>query len=79
MSVPEVAFLPVEELGGAIGAEDEIIVGIMLGVEADIDGSMMLWMDMQSAHHVVNMLMMRDPNYSEPFNEMDLSAIKEVL
>ena len=78
MSVPEVAFLPVEELGSAIGAEDEIIVGIMLGVEADIDGSMMFLMDMQSAHHVVNMLMMRDPDYSEPFNEMDLSAIKEV-
>ena len=78
MSVPEVAFLPVEELGSAIGAEDEIIVGIMLGVEGDIDGSMMFLMDMQSAHHVVNMLMMRDPDYSEPFNEMDLSAIKEV-
>ena len=78
MSVPEVAFLPVEELGSAIGAEDEIIVGIMLGVEADIDGSMMFLMDMQSAHHIVNMLMMRDPDYSEPFNEMDLSAIKEV-
>ncbi|MBR4707717.1 MAG: chemotaxis protein CheC [Pseudobutyrivibrio sp.] len=78
MSVPEVAFLPVEELGSAIGAEDEIIVGIMLGVEEDIDGSMMFLMDMQSAHHIVNKLMMRDDNYSEPFDEMDLSAIKEV-
>ncbi len=78
MSVPEVAFLPVEELGSAIGAEDEIIVGIMLGVEADIDGSMMFLMDMQSAHHIVNKLMMRDDNYSEPFDEMDLSAIKEI-
>ena len=78
MSVPEVAFLPVEELGSAIGAEDEIIVGIMLGVEADIDGSMMFLMDMQSAHHIVNKLMMRDDSYNEPFNEMDLSAIKGV-
>ncbi len=78
MSVPEVAFLPVEELGSAVGAEDEIIVGIMLGVEADIDGSMMFLMDMQSAHHIVNKLMMRDDNYSEPFDEMDLSAIKEI-
>ncbi|MBE5909771.1 chemotaxis protein CheC [Pseudobutyrivibrio sp.] len=78
MSVPEVAFLPVEELGSAIGAEDEIIVGIMLGVEADIDGSMMFLMDMASAHHVVNKLMMRDDSYSEPFDEMDLSAIKEI-
>ena len=78
MSVPEVAFLPVEELGSAIGAEDEIIVGILLGVEEDIDGSMMFLMDMASTHHIVNKLMMRDDSYSEPFDEMDLSAIKEV-
>ncbi|WP_033153994.1 chemotaxis protein CheC [Pseudobutyrivibrio ruminis] len=78
MSVPEVAFLPVEDLGSAIGAEDEIIVGIMLGVEQDIDGSMMFLMDMASAHHIVNKLMMRDDSYSEPFDEMDLSAIKEI-
>ena len=78
MSVPEVAFLPVENLGSAIGAEDEIIVGILLGVEEDIDGSMMFLMDMASAHHIVNKLMMRDDGYSEPFDEMDLSAIKEV-
>ncbi|MBE5914209.1 MULTISPECIES: chemotaxis protein CheC [Pseudobutyrivibrio] len=78
MSVPEVAFLPVEDLGSAIGAEDEIIVGIMLGVEQDIDGSMMFLMDMASAHHIVNKLMMRDDSYAEPFDEMDLSAIKEI-
>ena len=78
MSVPEVAFLPVEDLGSAIGSEDEIIIGILLGVEEDIDGSMMFLMDMASAHHIVNKLMMRDDSYNEPFDEMDLSAIKEV-
>ena len=78
MKVPEVAFLPVEKLGSAIGAEDDIIVGIMLGVEQDIDGSMMFLMDMQSAHHLVNRLMMRPDDYAESFDEMDLSAIKEI-
>ena len=78
MSVPEVAFLPVEKLGSAIGSEEEIIVGILLGVEEDIDGSMMFLMDMASAQHIVNKLMMRDDSYNEPFDEMDLSAIKEV-
>ena len=59
MSVPQVQFLPVEEIGTSIGAEDEVIVGIMLGVGSDIDGSMMFLMDMESAHHIVNRLMMR--------------------
>lgn len=78
MNVPEVQFLPVEEIGTSLGAEDDVIVGIMLSVEMDIEGSMMFLMDMPSAHHIVNRLMMRDDDYMEDFNEMDLSAIKEV-
>ena len=67
MSVPQVQFLPVEEIGTSIGAEDEVI-----------DGSMMFLMDMESAHHIVNRLMMRPDDYMEDFDEMDLSAVKEV-
>ncbi len=78
MSVPEVQFLPVEKIGESMGAEDEVIVGIMLGVESDIEGSMMFLMDMDSAHHIVNRLMMRPADYNEPFDEMDLSAVKEI-
>ncbi|MBE5897574.1 MAG: CheY-P-specific phosphatase CheC, partial [Lachnospiraceae bacterium] len=52
--------------------------GIMLGVESDIEGSMMFLMDMESAHHIVNRLMMRPADYNEPFDEMDLSAVKEI-
>ena len=78
MSVPEVQFLPVEKIGESMGAEDEVIVGIMLGDESDIEGSMMFLMDMDSAHHIVNRLMMRPTDYNEPFDEMDLSAVKEI-
>lgn len=78
MSVPKVQLLPVEQITTSVGAEDDVIVGIMLGVEKDIEGSMMFLMDMDSAHHLVNRLMMRDDNYAEDFDEMDLSAIKEI-
>ena len=78
MSVPKVELMPVEKLGTAIGAEDEVVVGIMLGVEADIEGSMMFILDMKSAHRMVNMLMMRDPEDEKEFDEMDLSALKEI-
>ena len=78
MSVPKVELLPVEKIGTSIGSEDQIIVGILLGVENDIEGSMMFLMDLPSAHHLVNRLMMRDPDYDGDFDEMDLSAIKEI-
>jgi len=78
MGVPKVELMPVEKLGEAIGSEEQIVVGIMLGVEADIDGSMMFIMDMKSAHKMVNLLMMRDENDDKEFDEMDLSALREV-
>ena len=78
MSVPHVELTPVEKIVSAIGSEDEVVVGIMLGVENDITGSMMFLMDLPSAHHLVNRLMMRDPDYNDDFDEMDLSAIKEI-
>ena len=78
MSVPHVELTPVEKIVSAIGSEDEVVVGIMLGVEADITGSMMFLMDMPSAHHLVNRLMMRPADYDDDFDEMDLSAIKEI-
>jgi len=78
MSVPNVELMDVESIGTAIGSEEQIVVGIMLGVETDINGSMMYLMDIPSAHHLVNRLMMRDPDYNEDFDEMDLSALKEI-
>ena len=78
MSVPKVELIPVEKIGGAIGSEEQVVVGIMLGVETDVHGSMMFLKDMASAHKMVNLLMMRDVNYDNDFDEMDLSALKEI-
>ncbi len=78
MEVPKVELMEASELGGAICDEEETIVGIFLEVLDDIDGSMMFLMKMDSAHIIVNKLMMRDPEYNEPFDEMDLSALKEI-
>ena len=75
MEVPSVQLMEASELGGAICDEEETIVGIFLEVQGDIDGSMMFLMNMESAHIVVNKLMMRDVDYREPFDEMDLSAL----
>ena len=78
MSVPKVELMEASELGSAICPEDEIIVGIFLEVTHDITGSMMFLMKMDSAHYLVNKLMGKDPTNMEPFDEMDLSAMKEI-
>ena len=78
MEVPKVQLMEASELGGAICDEEETVVGIFLEVLDDINGSMMFLMTMESAHIIVNKLMMREPDYNEPFDEMDLSALKEI-
>ena len=78
MNVPKVELLEVSKLGSAICPEEEIIVGIFLEVQTDINGSMMFLMNMDSARFLVNKLMGRNTEDEKEFDEMDLSALKEI-
>lgn len=83
MSVPNVALIPFSEISSFIGSEEQTVVGILVGIEGDVDGMMMFLFDMKSAHHLVNSLMMRDLDYDESedvasFSEMDMSALSEI-
>lgn len=78
MEVPNVKLMDVQELNTAIGSEEEEIVGIYLGVQNDIEGSLMFLLKMDAAHHLVNHLLGRGDEYKEEFDEMDLSAMKEI-
>ena len=65
MSVPNVALVPFTDISSIIGQEDQTVVGILLGIEGDIDGMMMFIFDTKSAYHLVNTLMMRDANEND--------------
>ncbi len=83
MSVPNVALLPFSEIGSVVGSEEDTVVGILLGLEGDINGMMMFIFDTKSAHHLVNSLMMRDIHTNEDADlttlaEMDMSALNEI-
>ena len=57
MSVPQVKLLEFNELTQIVGGEDEIMVGIYLQVEGDVEGSMMFILKKGPAAHLVNKLM----------------------
>lgn len=78
MKVPNIRMMEVAKLGTAVGAEDDTIVGIFLEVCDDIEGSMMFLLDIPSARYLVNKLMMTDAPADKPFDEMELSALKEI-
>ena len=78
MSVPEVRLLEFKNVGQAMGGADQIMVGIYLMVEGDIDGSMMFLLSSPSARHLVNIMMQTPDATGENFTEIELSALKEV-
>lgn len=78
MKVPQVKLLPFSEVGTLMGGEEQIMVGVFLGVEGDITGSMMFLIEKESAKHLINKVMMGMGSEGEEFSEMELSAMKEV-
>lgn len=78
MNVPKVELLTFSELAGIIGSEDAPVCGIYLEVQSDIAGSMMFILKLESAHYLVDRLMGRNTSEFKEFDEMDLSALREI-
>ena len=78
MQVPQVKLLDFAEVGEIMGGEEQIMVGVFLGVEGDITGSMMFLVEQASAKHLINKIMMGMAPEGDEFTEIELSAMKEV-
>ena len=80
MKVPQVKLLDFQEVGAIMGGEEQIMAGIYLLVEGDIDGSIMFLLQEEAAHILVNQLMgVGSGGKTEGgFDEMELSALKEI-
>lgn len=78
MKVPQVKLLEFSEVGALMGGEEQIMVGVLLGVEGDITGSMMFLVEQKSAKHLINKIMMGMGTEGDTFTEMELSAMQEV-
>lgn len=78
MGIPVVSVLEFKELAEVLGGAENPIVGILLGVEGDINGMMMFVLEQSAAHNLVNMLMGQEIENFEDFTEMDMSALKEI-
>ena len=78
MKVPQVRLLDFQEVGQAMGGEEQIMAGVYLLVEGDITGSMMFLLEEKAAHTLVAKLMQMPENQEGPSSEMELSALKEI-
>ncbi|MBO4374024.1 MAG: chemotaxis protein CheC [Lachnospiraceae bacterium] len=75
MKVPRVELLDFKELGEAMGGEEQIMAGIYLRIEGDLQGSIMFLLEEKSAYTLVGRLMGTQVN---ELDEMAQSALKEI-
>ena len=78
MKVPQVRLLDFSAVGDMMGGEEQIMVGVFLGVEGDITGSMMFMVEEESARHLIQKITMGMLPQGAEFEEMGLSAMKEL-
>ncbi len=78
MRVPQVRLLDFSEVGAIMGGEEKTMCGILLGVEGDITGSIMFLIELEAAKGLIKKLMMGYESGNPTFDEMELSALKEI-
>lgn len=78
MRVPKVGLMEFKEIGTEMGGEETIMAGIYQQIRGDISGSIMFLLEEKSARVLVSKLMGVESNSSEPFNEMEISALQEI-
>lgn len=78
MKVPQVSLLEFSAVGEIMGGEEQIMLAVFLGVEGDITGSMMFMVEEDSARHLIQKITMGMLPQGTEFEEMGLSAMKEV-
>lgn len=80
MGIPTVKVLAVEEIADEVGATDEVVAAMFLGVEGDAPGHMLFVMSEAAARTMVDLLMGSGGQASTvgSFSEMELSALQEV-
>lgn len=78
MAVPKARILGFDKVTQILGGEEMLVVGILLHVSGDITGYMMFTMDIKAARQLVNILFGNKDTLSTEFDELELSALKEI-
>jgi len=78
ISVPKIDLLDFSEVGECMGGEELIMAGIYLGIEGDLNGSIMFLLEEKAAHNLVAKLMGMPPTDATEFSEIEMSALNEI-
>lgn len=78
MKVPQIRIMGFSDVNEVLGGAETPVVGILLAVRGDITGYILFVLEQQAANMLVNILMGNPSDEQLEYNEIALSALKEV-
>lgn len=78
MIVPTVKILAYSELTALLGGPEKLILGILIDIEGDLQGMILILLEKEFTHQVVNALLGTEIDNFESMTEMDMSVVQEV-
>ena len=78
MKVPAVRMYQYSELADLLGGPENLIVGILIDVVGDLEGTIMFLLEKSFTHEVINTLLGSAVEDFSQLSEMDLSVIQEI-
>ncbi|MCX8130300.1 MAG: chemotaxis protein CheC [Clostridia bacterium] len=78
MDVPKINVLEFKEVNEILGGAEILVIGILLRVTGDLTGDIMFILEYKAAQVLVNILMGKPVDELNDFNEIELSALREI-
>lgn len=78
MNVPEVSILNYDDAIESIGGAENVVVGILVSFDGDIEGVILFLLKKEFVHLILNSLMGTELSKFEDISEMELSALSEI-
>lgn len=78
MNVPEVSLLNYNDVIDSIGGAENVVVGILVSFEGEIDGVILFLLKKEFVHLIINSLLGTELHNFEEISEMEMSALSEI-
>jgi two-component system chemotaxis sensor kinase CheA len=78
LSIPEVKLTPVEKIPDFFGNLNEPYMGVMLGIEGEINGTLLLLLEEKTGFELIDILYGTDSGGKNELSEDGVSALKEL-
>ncbi|MDI3537986.1 MAG: chemotaxis protein CheC [Bacillota bacterium] len=77
MEVPDVLWVPLDEVAARLGGPEKPVAGILLGVEGEAPATILFALPLSQAYTLLDIMLGRSPGTTSALDELEQSALQE--